>query len=259
MLSRSLVALLANLYMTGIPVQFTTDCGSETTMVFGFANALRYVAKVILPSIIIDSFSEICFTLNTHQRSYLPMSIFGVSIISQLKGLGYVYSWSLAILQFYASMKDLLRLEDLTIPIIPIISAFTCYLDILIKTEVTLSSELCQWLWPKLLRKKLAEFMEARNSFKSRKDVDKPGPSGMSRNVAFALPHTWGGRNLLLPVDVTLIQEIKEFMGGDQILEFVTAEYSAKIQDIYDQLGVQNLDFDNVWEIFRSILTRLVE
>lgn len=118
-------------------------------------------------------------------------------------------------------------------------------------------SELCEWLWPKLLRKKLAEFMESRNSYKSRKDPNKPGPSGMSRNVAFSLPHKWGGQNLLLPVDVTLIQEIKEHMGGDQILEFVSAEYSAQVQGIYDELGVQNLDFGNVWEVFKSLLARL--
>lgn len=105
----------------------------------------------------------------------------------------------------------------------------------------------------------LAEFIKARNSFKSRKDPNKAGPSGMSRDVAFALPHKWGGQNLLLPVDVTVIKEIKEFMGGDQILEFVTAEYSTRIQGIYDELGVQNLNFDNVWEVFRSILTRIEE
>lgn len=101
--------------------------------------------------------------------------------------------------------------------------------------------------------------MEKCNSYKSRKDKNKAGPSGMSSNVAFALPHKWGGQNLLLPIDVNLVREIKEHMGGDEILEFVTAEYSAKIQQIYDQLGIQNLEFDNVWEVFRSILTRIQE
>ena len=29
--------------MSGLPLQFSTDCGSETTQLYGLANALRYV------------------------------------------------------------------------------------------------------------------------------------------------------------------------------------------------------------------------
>ena len=29
--------------ITGIPLQFTTDCGSETTQLFGLITALRYI------------------------------------------------------------------------------------------------------------------------------------------------------------------------------------------------------------------------
>lgn len=39
---------------TGMPLQTTTDCGSETTQVYGFANALQYVflihSKFVSPS-----------------------------------------------------------------------------------------------------------------------------------------------------------------------------------------------------------------
>jgi len=54
-------------------------------------------------------------------------------------------------------------------------------------------SELCQWLWSKLLRQELQNFMDMRNGAHMRKNKDKAGPSSMSRNTAFSLPETWGG------------------------------------------------------------------
>lgn len=48
----------------------------------------------------------------------------------------------------------------------------------------------------------------------------------MSHNEAFAMSEKWGGHNCLLPVDVEVIHQIKEEMGGDSLLEFITDEYS---------------------------------
>lgn len=121
------------------------------------------------------------------------------------------------------------------------------------------NSELCQWLWPVLLRKELASFMELRNSTRVRKDNNKPGPSGMSRNDAFSLPETWGGRNCLLPVDVDVIREIKEAMGGDALLEFVSAEFSERAQAAYDSLAITELTFENVWNVFEAMLPLLYD
>ena len=83
-----------------------------------------------------------------------------------------------------------------------------------------------------------------------RKDNEKEGPSGMSRNEAFSLPENWGGRDCLLKVDVAVIRELKEAMGGDEMLEFVSAEFSQRVQAAYDTLGVVDLDLENVWHVF---------
>lgn len=115
------------------------------------------------------------------------------------------------------------------------------------------ASELCQWLWPKLLRAELAKFMAFRNGARMRKDNQKPGPSGMSRNEAFSMPEKWGGRNCLLPVDVNVIREIKEAMGGDSLLDFTTPEYAAEVKAAYDTLGVSELTPENVWHIFQAL------
>lgn len=115
-------------------------------------------------------------------------------------------------------------------------------------------SELCQWLWPKLLQKITNGFMESQNAYRSRKDSKKAGPSWMSQNVAFSLPNTWGGRNCLLPVDHIVIKQIKEEMGGDDILAFVDREFSARAVTAYDSLGIADLNFNNVWDIFTAML-----
>jgi len=95
--------------------------------------------------------------------------------------------------------------------------------------------------------------MDLRNSARMRTDKNKPGPSGMSRNEAFSLPSSWGGRNCLLPVDVKVIQEIKEAMGGDALLEFTTAEFSECAQAAYDTLNISELNVENIWHVFRAL------
>lgn len=99
----------------------------------------------------------------------------------------------------------------------------------------------------------LAQFMEFRNGARMRKDNNKPGPSGMSRNEAFSMPEKWGGRNCLLPVDVEVVREIKEAMGGDALLDFVVPEYAAQVQAAYDSLGISELTLENVWNVFEAL------
>lgn len=99
--------------------------------------------------------------------------------------------------------------------------------------------------------------MYERNSFKPRRVKGKSGSNGTSRDVAFNLPHEWGGKDLLLPVDISVIQEIKTAMGGDNLPNFVTPHYSSRVQLIYDSLRIKSLTFQNVWEVFSSIVARL--
>jgi hypothetical protein len=58
----------------------------------------------------------------------------------------------------------------------------------------------------------------------------------------------------LLPVDVNIIREIKEAMGGDAILEFVSADFAELAQAAYDSLQIVKLTFENVWDVFTAML-----
>ena len=117
--------------------------------------------------------------------------------------------------------------------------------------------QLCQWLWPKLLQKLLKEFMESRNSYKSRLDHNKPGPSSMSRNEAFSLPHLWGGKQCLLDVNMDIIQELKDIISeGKDMFHFplVTPQFEHNADNIYESLHIQDLSLCNIWSIFSSML-----
>jgi len=115
--------------------------------------------------------------------------------------------------------------------------------------------ELCQWLWPRLLQKELDTFMEFRNGCMMRKDKEKPGPSGMSRNQAFSLHETWGGRDCLLKIqDLSVIENVKEELGGATLISFSTPEFSMCSQEAYNSLAIVDLTFENVWAVFTAML-----
>ncbi|KIK59296.1 hypothetical protein GYMLUDRAFT_60215 [Collybiopsis luxurians FD-317 M1] len=204
----------------GIPTQFTTDCGSETTMLFGLMNALR---EIFHPESPLEELPAHIYLRSVHnisiERSWLRLRLdFGDN----------------AVIFFNRGIE-----EGIYNPHDP--DHYT----------------LCQWLWPVLLRQELAEFLEFRNGAKMRKDKDKAGPSGISRDQAFTLYEDWGGQNFLMPVDVAVIREIKETMGGDGLLEFVSAEFASHAQEAYDSLHIKKLAFDNVWIVFSAMIPLL--
>jgi hypothetical protein len=92
--------------------------------------------------------------------------------------------------------------------------------------------------------------MDFQNGTQMRKDNDKPGPSGMSRNEVFSLPESWGGWNCLLEVDMAVVQGLKEAMGGDEILKFVSPDFAQHAQAAYNTLGITDLNLENVGMYF---------
>ena len=97
--------------------------------------------------------------------------------------------------------------------------------------------------------------MDFRNRVPVCKDKGKPGPSGMSRNHAFSLPKEWGGRNCILKIDdMCVIREMKEQLGGHDLISFWTREFTAHAQEAFDLLKIIKLTQENVWSIFTAML-----
>lgn len=99
--------------------------------------------------------------------------------------------------------------------------------------------------------------MEFRNGVRMRKDAAKPGPSGMSRNQAFSLYEKWGGKNCLLPIPVEDVRQMKEELGGEELLAFTTSEFAARAEVAYDSLKVTKLTMQNIWVVFTAMLPLL--
>ncbi len=96
--------------------------------------------------------------------------------------------------------------------------------------------------------------MEFRNAARMRKDNKKAGPSGCSRNEVFSLPHKYGLKDDLLPIDADVVRDIKKAMGGDELLQFVPRELSERFEAAYATLGVEKLTMENVWVVFEHLL-----
>jgi hypothetical protein len=117
-------------------------------------------------------------------------------------------------------------------------------------------SELGAWLWSKVLQRMLDDHMEAMNGKLVRKDKTKAGPSGMSRNEAFSLPHLWDCCDCLLPLSpeqLETVEELKEAMGGEKLLEFVLEKFSERARQVYNGLNIRNLTSKNAWDVFHHM------
>lgn len=118
-------------------------------------------------------------------------------------------------------------------------------------------SELVQWLWPKLVQQEIDELTERLNSHPTRLDRKKQLPSVVSPNVAYTLYQEYDAENCLQHVDVDVVQKLMDDMGGEELIRFVSVEYAARAQGVFDSLNVSKLTFENVWEVFSAMLPYL--
>ena len=110
-----------------------------------------------------------------------------------------------------------------------------------------------QRLWPKLIQLELDKLCDHFNNHRVCKDCNKKNPSGVAPNVAIALPHKYNGVNCLQSVDVSLVQKLKEELGGEDIIRFTTVEYAAHAQVVFDSLNTE-LTLQNVWVVFHAMM-----
>jgi hypothetical protein len=104
-----------------------------------------------------------------------------------------------------------------------------------------------------LIQSELDTLLDHFNNHVTRKDRGKQLPSGVSPNVAMAMPSKYGGENMLQPVDMDVIDKLIEEI-GEEVLQFVTPGYAERAEEVYDTLHLGKLSFDNVWLVFTAML-----
>ncbi|KAI0367996.1 hypothetical protein BV20DRAFT_949050 [Pilatotrama ljubarskyi] len=204
----------------GMPVQTTTDCGSETGAVYGFANMLRQEFAPNLPISELPAHRFLRSIENTTiERGWLRLRL----------------EWGNDVRLFWDAGQDIYDENNSD------------------------HYNLCRWLWPKLIQQELDKLRDSLNNHKPRRDKSKLNPTGVAPNVAYALCHEYGAQRCLQPVDRELIAQLMEDLGGEELIRFVSAEYSTRAANVYEKLGIQELTFENVWDVFSSMLPHMYE
>ncbi|KAI0309245.1 hypothetical protein OF83DRAFT_1166884 [Amylostereum chailletii] len=205
---------------SGIPLQLLTDCGSENTVIYGVINALR---EQFHPELDMQELVPHVFVRSVHntpiERSWLRLRM----------------DWGDDVIVFFRKGIN----------------------NGIYNPDDPNQYDLCQWVWARALRKDMNEFIKFRNSVTMRKNHEKPGPSGTSRNNVFTIHARWGGRNCLKPVDVDVVQEMKNALGEgagvEGLLEFTSPEYSKRAEEVFLSLGVLDLRMHNAWDVFMAM------
>ncbi|KAE9390115.1 hypothetical protein BT96DRAFT_959865 [Gymnopus androsaceus JB14] len=182
----------------GIPIQMTTDCGSELVMVYGFANALREAFADDIP---IDQVAAHQFLQSIHnitiERGWLWLRL----------------DWGDNVKIFWDAGN---MIYNSTNPI---------------------HYDLSQWLWSKLIQAELDALRDKFNNHRTRKDHIKLLPSGVSSNVAFSLYQKYGGSNGLLPVDKKIIKKLMEEIvcgKGQQVFNVILGAPQLTMSNVWD-------------------------
>ncbi|KAJ8579873.1 hypothetical protein M405DRAFT_869891 [Rhizopogon salebrosus TDB-379] len=199
----------------GMPLQTTTDCGSETTEVYGFANALREIFSLNLST---DELPAHRFLKSVHnitiERGWLRVRV----------------QWGDNVKVFWEAGEEIYNDMD------------------------PRQYSLVQWLWPRLIQQELDKLKHRLNTHTVRYDRDKLLPSGVSPNIAMSLHEDYNAENCLQLVDRDVIKNLMEEIAGEDLIRFVDSEYSAAACLIFDNLGFTVLTFENVWQVFSAML-----
>ncbi|KAF8164040.1 hypothetical protein K438DRAFT_1775735 [Mycena galopus ATCC 62051] len=211
----------------GVPLQITTDCGSDDNAPW---NCQRYLCHS--PTHCSDMFQPELAAAGVQAHTYLH-SVHNISVERSWLRLQLDFGDN-AVLNFNKGKED--GVYD---------------------SNDDDHRQLCYWLWPRVLQQDLDKWAALCNGIPIRKQAGKAGPSGikaMSRNEAFAL-HDWGGVNCLQTVDVGVIRQMKEDIGGEELIQFTSPEFSAHAQEAFESLGSPVLTQTNIWLVFERMLS----
>ncbi|KAF8585605.1 hypothetical protein K439DRAFT_1646596 [Ramaria rubella] len=214
--------LVAYLYLSlveelgGMPIQSTTDCGSEPTVLYGFATALREAFSPELPITELPAHQFLASIHNTTiEQGWLRLRLQWGNNVKVM--------WYKGTEQYNYNSND------------------------------TRQYDIMQWLWPKLIQHELDGLRYHFNNHYMRKDHKKKNPSGVTPHLAMMLPHKYHGTNCLQNVDVGLICKLKEELGGEALIRFASVEYAAHAQAVFNSLNTP-LTLDSVWSIFQAMM-----
>ncbi|KAJ2935155.1 hypothetical protein H1R20_g1901, partial [Candolleomyces eurysporus] len=216
--------LSAILDLGGRPRQSTTDCGSETTLIFGLANALAAL-------------------------SFTPVNLPGPEPNHEQP-----------VHQFLKSVRNI-TIErgwvSLKMSVIDNLRVFWDAGSHLVNRADPHQKELVNWLWSKFIQEQLDDFRAKMNAHRPRVNKDQLLPSGLSPNECMERYVQLGAEWCLQHVDLELVRCLREELGGEQLIYFNTLEYRTVAQRVFDSLSIGRISGNSIWGIYQEMLPRM--
>ncbi|EPS95494.1 hypothetical protein FOMPIDRAFT_1025788 [Fomitopsis schrenkii] len=203
----------------GIPVQVTSDHGTETGDIFAHQMALR---TTYAPELDVNTIPPYRFTTSprniTVERQWRPL----------------FQKWGKNILVAYNEGR------------------YSDYYD----AGNYMNVQVANWIWFPLVQRELDRYCEMENNRFVRRQEAKLLPSGAKRSEFYRNPGRWGGRPCLIPVPDAeldrLLKKAEEEAYED--MEYVDEEHKALADEVYAVIGKPVITLDTAWLVFKQMI-----
>ncbi|KAJ2936126.1 hypothetical protein H1R20_g967, partial [Candolleomyces eurysporus] len=232
--------LTAILDVEGRPRQTTTDCGSETTLIYGLANALAEIERVPMedPNISAHRFLKSVRNI-TIERGWVSLRMNVVENIRMCWNAG----------------AHLVNRADPNQKYVLI----TILHNLL--TQTWAFSELVNWLWSGYIQEELDKFRVKMNAHKPRVNHNQRLPTAISPNIAMETYRTQNAEWCLEPTNLELVRQLREQLGGDQLIRFNSPGYGQLAQSVLTSLNlsIRMVTGVNIWTVYQKMLPQMME
>ncbi|KAJ3897859.1 hypothetical protein F5879DRAFT_1026797 [Lentinula edodes] len=204
-----------------IPVQGSTDRGSEVRDAFSIHSTLRQVFTPDLIEELIPTWNFLPSYRNiTIERSWRPV----------------FEKWGVNVLSFYNAGRyggDFRQGDDL-------------------------HQQTSNWIWYPLVQRELDTFCLEQNSHCVRKQKDKLLPSGGSADDFYFFPEKYGGQNCGIVVDMKIVDQLlDDAVEGQGRMRYVDEEFESLADAAYVAIGAPSIDLHSAWIVFRHMIAQL--
>ncbi|KAJ6596489.1 hypothetical protein B0H10DRAFT_1828332, partial [Mycena sp. CBHHK59/15] len=205
---------------TGMPLQTTSDKGSETAKLAAVQTALR---QIYLPDLELD-------TVPAH------LSVKSAYNITRERGWRPIWEKELANVEYaYESGK--------------IASGY--------HSQDPIHVGVALWLWVKITQLRLDKIQRENNRHFVRKQKGKLLPTGGRHGDFYVHPEKWGATDQLIPVDIAVIDRLIEKYTPPDLFQFGTDEMVELCEGLYKDVGSPEVSSVKGWAVFTAMINKL--
>ena len=113
------------------------------------------------------------------------------------------------------------------------------------------------WLWAKIVQLRLDNIKRENSRHHVRFQKNRLLPTGGTHGNFYRHPERWGGRDQLVPVDLTVVDSLIEKHMPPRLFQFGTDEMVALCESLYAGIGSPEVSAVNGWAVFTAMIGQL--